>query len=136
MASREESILQRYCVGWFRSEYEQWAGLLFAIPNGGKRSKATAGILKGEGVLPGVADLFLAQGKVEYTYSKSIPEMLISSRVVAYGLFIEMKTPTGVQSKEQIAFQKAVEDQGYQYSIARTPEEFEGVIRAYLQDFQ
>ena len=34
----------------------QW---LYAIPNGGKRSKATAGKLKAEGVKPGVPDVAL-----------------------------------------------------------------------------
>jgi hypothetical protein len=53
----EESRLQRACVQWFRLQYP--AHTLFAIPNGGKRNAREAGILKAEGVLPGVADLFL-----------------------------------------------------------------------------
>lgn len=59
--------------------------LLFAIPNGGKRSIQTAAILRSEGVRPGIPDLFLA---VE-TYKHA-------------GLFIEMKrTKGGVVSDVQ-----------------------------------
>ena len=47
---------------------------LFAIPNGGQRTKAAAGKLKAEGVKPGVPDLFLA-----------------IARGKSKGLFIELK---------------------------------------------
>lgn len=50
------------------------ADLLFAIPNGGHRNKATAGKLKAEGVKPGVPDLMLALANDAYN-----------------GLFIELK---------------------------------------------
>ena len=48
---------QREVVRWFR---QSWPGVrIFAIPNGGARSKATAGRLKAEGVASGVPDLFV-----------------------------------------------------------------------------
>ena len=49
-------------------------GLLFAIPNGGKRDKATAGKLKAEGVKAGVPDMCLPVSNGKY-----------------HGLFIELK---------------------------------------------
>ena len=48
---------QRELVRWFR---QTWRGVrIFAIPNGGARSLATAGRLKAEGVSSGVPDLFI-----------------------------------------------------------------------------
>lgn len=48
---------QREVVRWFRATWPDVR--IFAIPNGGSRSKATAGRLKAEGVSPGVPDLFI-----------------------------------------------------------------------------
>jgi hypothetical protein len=89
--------------------------LLFAIPNGGHRSKATAGILKSEGVRRGVADLFLA-----------IPIMGMA------GLFIEMKFKKGKQSAEQMEFQKQVQGVGYKYVICTSENDFQETITTYL----
>ena len=57
---QSESQLQSECVRWFRYQYPEFKNVLFAIPNGGKRNISTAKRLKSEGVVPGVADLFLA----------------------------------------------------------------------------
>ena len=48
---------QRELVRWFRQTYK--GVRIFAIPNGGARSPATAGRLKAEGVSSGVPDLFI-----------------------------------------------------------------------------
>ena len=56
-AAPSEHFEQRELVRWFR---QTWPGVrIFAIPNGGARSKATAGRLKAEGVASGVPDLFI-----------------------------------------------------------------------------
>jgi len=47
---------QRNFVRWFRQTYPDVR--IFAIPNGGGRSKTTAGKLKAEGVSPGVPYIF------------------------------------------------------------------------------
>ncbi len=53
---------QRELVSWFR---QTWPSVrIFAIPNGGARSKATAGRLKAEGVTSGVPDLFIPEWKL------------------------------------------------------------------------
>lgn len=71
--------------------------LLFAIPNGGARSKADAGKLKAEGVLAGVPDL-----------------MLPVARDGWHGLFIELKRPKGgTTSTEQSTMHRDLWDQGY-----------------------
>lgn len=62
---------QREVVFWFRRKFHDVR--MFAIPNGGWRSRATAAKLKAEGVSRGVPDLF----------------------VPAWGLWIEMKRADG-----------------------------------------
>lgn len=80
---------QRELVRWFRQTYREVR--IFAIPNGGARSKATAGRLKVEGVSPGVPDLF----------------------VPAWRLWVEMKRTKGgslsAEQKDWIAYLESVE---------------------------
>jgi hypothetical protein len=110
----EESKIQQQCIKWFRLQYPGY--ILFAIPNGGRRGKIEASIMKGEGVLSGVADLFLAMPSGTY-----------------HGLFIEMKTSKGRQSPTQKDFEKRVLMSGYEYVICRSGEEFIGTINGYLK---
>lgn len=116
-----ESKLQTECVKWFRLQYPQYYYNLFAIPNGGKRSKVEAAIMQGEGVVSGVADLMLAVPKYEI------------GNGYYHALFIEMKSGKNKQTANQIAFQKAVELQGYKYVVCRTFEQFQTVITEYLK---
>ena len=114
--SHPESELQRACVKWFRYQYFKLADMLFAIPNGGKRSPIEAAIMKGEGVRPGVADLFLM-----------IP------RHGHAGLWIEMKSESGKQTEYQKRFEDDAISQGYRYRICRTLPEFIEAINSYLK---
>lgn len=113
----EESHLQRQCVAWFRFQYPKLARLLFAVPNGGGRSKVEAGIMKAEGVTAGVSDL-----------------ILLVPRGGHGALCIEMKTDSrgSRQSEAQKEWQKDVESQGYLYVVVRTLDEFMKVVRHYL----
>ena len=56
---RTEHVEQRELVQWFRQTYSPV--LIFAIPNGGQRTLATASRLKVEGVVPGIPDLFVPE---------------------------------------------------------------------------
>ncbi len=111
-----ESRIQQGCVRWFRLQYTEYAGLLYAIPNGGFRNKITGAILKAEGALAGVADLFL-----------SVPNRFY------HGLYIEMKKPKGRQQESQKLFQQAVEAQGYKYALCYSLDEFIAIINEYLK---
>ena len=91
------------------------AGLLFSVPNGGARDAVTGARLKAEGVMAGVADLFLSIPNAQY-----------------HGLYIEMKTAKGTQSKSQRIFQQRVEAMGYRYAVVRSFEGFVALIREYL----
>lgn len=126
--NQEEHNIQAACVRWFNLQWPEYRGLLFAIPNGGARSKATAGKLKAEGVVPGVADLILMKPHFRQGvyFSDMIP-------LDSYALCIEMKTAKGRQSPEQKEWQAKVEGEGYRYAVCRSLDEFMNEINNYLQ---
>jgi len=68
---------------------------LFAIPNGGHRSKAAAGKAKAEGVKAGVFDIALPVPRYHWT-----------------SLWIEMKYGDNKLTKEQKEFKEFIEGQG------------------------
>lgn len=113
----EEHRIQCACVRWFALQYPQYHGLLFAVPNGGGRSKIEAGKLKAEGVVAGVSDLILLKPNRNY-----------------HALCIEMKKPgsAGRQSDRQKAWQQKVTDAGYLYVVCRSVEEFMTVVTQYI----
>lgn len=112
-----EHQMQVACVNWFRMQYRKYQLLLFAIPNGGHRNRIVAAKLKAEGVVAGVADLFL-----------SVP----SNRF--FGLYIEMKIKPNNQTDSQKAFQSMVEKQGYRYEVVYNFDQFEKLINEYLKN--
>ena len=114
---KSEARIQQDCVMWFKNTYPDLAILLFHIPNGEKRGKATAMKLKGMGVTKGVPDIFFAYTG---TFRK--------------GLFIEMKTDKGRASKYQIEFAAKVERQGYQVIYCSSKEAFKAVIIDHMSD--
>lgn len=91
---------QREFVSWFR---RTWPGvLIFATPNGGARSQATAGRLKVEGVVAGIPDLFIP----------------------AWRLWIEMKRrKNGIVSKDQKEAIKYLASVGYSCIVCKGAED-------------
>lgn len=118
--SQDEHRLQCACVRWFAYQHPELSGLLFAVPNGGARSKATAGMLKAEGVVAGVADLLLLVPRVMFGVTE------------CHGLCVEMKTTKGYQSPEQRVWQAKVEAEGYRYVVVRSLDQFIETITQYL----
>ena len=123
----EEHNIQAACVRWFNLQWPQYRGLLFAVPNGGARSKATAGKLKAEGVVPGVADLILLVPKCVKAHDDEGWYNTI------HALCIEMKTAKGRQSPEQKEWQARVEGEGYRYRVCHSLDEFMDVVNGYLR---
>lgn len=113
-----ESNTQQECVRWFRLQYPRYTKLLFAVPNGGARNKIEAGILKAEGVTPGVSDLILLLGRDGYN-----------------ALCIEMKTTDrrSKQNDNQAEWQAAVEEHGSKYVVCRTVDSFMAEVTAYMR---
>ena len=112
-----ESNIQKQCVRWFRTQYPHYAKLLFAVGNGGARSKIEAAIMIGEGVTPGVADLIFLKANDEYS-----------------ALCIEMKSAKGSLTKSQKEWRDIVGLHGSRYVICRDVYEFKVVIDSYIKN--
>lgn len=84
----------------------------FHVPNGEHRSISTARRLKRMSVLPGVSDF------VFVTYGARVD-------------FLELKSPTGRPTPEQMAFQARVVALGCRYEVARSGQEAVEILRAW-----
>lgn len=130
---KTESRIQQEIVRWYRNNHclahhnPQCA--IFSIPNEAamivagalgklgvsksivrRTSSMITNLLKSTGMMSGVSDLIILQpGQV---------------------LFIEVKTPTGRQSKEQERFESMVSRLGFSYFVVRSLEEFQEAIRS------
>jgi len=109
-----ESRLQTSLVAAVRSLIPD-ARFIFAVPNGGVRSIATARRLKGEGVLAGVPDLFLPVPRGQH-----------------HGLFLEVKTEKGRLSPAQESLCDYLRGQGYRVEVVRSVEEGLNTVNGYL----
>lgn len=122
-ASRRDVEHQQQCalIEWARlnETREPRLQLLYAIPNGGARSKAQAGRLKAEGVRAGVYDLCLA-----------CPGMLAGQ--VYHALYLEMKTDVGKLSGAQEQFLTVAGAYGNACRMHRDWVEAARLIIAYL----
>lgn len=107
-----EDRIQAECVTWFTNTYclrhQTPRSLILSIPNGGTRDVREAMTLKSTGLLPGASDLIVVHMGVL--------------------LWVEVKTDTGRQSKEQIEFQQRVTALGYRYELVRSLDEFKALI--------
>jgi len=109
-----ESKLQQECLKWFKYQYPRY--VIFSIPNGGARNKREAAILKGEGVLSGVSDVFLMYENGKHN-----------------GLFIEFKIAKGRQTESQKWFEQKAKEFFYEYKVVRSFDEFQAVINEYIK---
>lgn len=114
---QKEHLLQTACFNYFNLTYRKYKGLLFAIPNGGQRNIQTAAYLKKEGVVSGVADMFLSVPNTEY-----------------HGLYLEFKVDYNKQSESQKQFEILVTKQNYKYQIIKSVDEFILTIKNYLNN--
>jgi hypothetical protein len=89
--------------------------IIAAVPNGGDRTASERVRLHMEGVLAGMPDLCVLEACGGF-----------------HGLFVEMKTATGQQSKEQKVLQLQLNAKGYMCAVARSATEGFEIIRGYL----
>lgn len=116
---QQEARIQKSVVDWWALAchgYKLDARLLSHCPNGGKRRKIEAAILKGMGVRAGWPDLQLA-----------VP------RADRHGLFLELKSPDGRVTKEQEELLPLIESQGYAVCVAWSFDEAVSAIINYLK---
>ena len=112
----EEHYIQSTFVQWFRLNHKRH--IVYAVPNGDKRSMLTAVRLKKEGVLAGVPDLhiLLDNGK---------------------SFFLEIKTEKGKLNKNQKSTISEIEKRGYAvlvcYGIDDIIKQVNDTINNYLQ---
>ena len=91
--------------------------LLHHVPNGGKRDKVTAALLKAEGVKSGVPDVCLPVARGGY-----------------HGLYIEMKAGKNKLSVNQETWLKQLTLQGYCTAVCYGWHEAAEVITKYLKE--
>ena len=96
---------------WFRAQYP--GVLAFAIPNAAKRGPRLASMMKAEGMLAGMPDLMIADGKP--------------------GLFIEMKEPSKgkVQDSQKVIIGRLAVA-GYKVAICYGWEQAKEATESYL----
>lgn len=124
-----ESYTQQACVTWFNAQYPSLSGLLFSVPNDGKRTmksiRTSIGYKticvggsrkKAEGMVSGVSDLILLVPRGGYG-----------------ALCLEAKTEKGRQSKTQKEWQRKAELAGNKYVIFRDVETFSTEVKNYLK---
>lgn len=84
-------------------------GIVFHVPNE-RISKVERIRLAAIGVLSGVSDLlFIYKGK---------------------HIYLEVKTPTGTQSKAQIEFEGRIQTNGFSYYLVRSLDDVKNIMRA------
>lgn len=114
-----EDCEQAWLFQWAKRNEGQYPelALLFAVPNGGHRSKRQGALLKLTGVKKGVPDTFLPVPRGEY-----------------HGLWVEMKSlsKSARVSPEQRKWIADLKDQGYRAAVCRGFEAARDEILAYL----
>lgn len=115
-----EAIEQQRVVAWARQNEEKYPALhwLHASANGSQRDSFTAYLLKLEGVLAGVPDLFLPLPVAGY-----------------HGLYIEMKSSItgGTPSTNQIKFMNFAASVGYCVALSYDAEPAKRLLRWYVK---
>lgn len=112
-----EDDLQKACVSWFNMQHRDKQGLLFAIPNGGKRDAREAKRMKEQGTVSGIPDI----------------ELAIPTRY-HHGSFFELKVGKNKLTDNQRNMMYKLETQGYACYLIRSLDEFMKAIATYLKN--
>jgi len=112
---RVEDTLQTHCAKLLAA-YQADDVCWFAVPNGGKRPKRAAWLLKQMGVIPGAADLIVLKARQCNA--------------------VELKSDGGTQSDDQIAWQERFERAGGRYYLARSLGEALIVLQSRIGAFR
>lgn len=102
-----ESQMHSECFIWFWNNYVEHRQMLIHVDNN-SHNAVEGNKKKAMGVVKGASDF-----------------ILILNRMV---MFIELKLPSGSQSKEQVAFEQKVAKRGHVYIIIFSFEEFKNLI--------
>ncbi len=141
--NNEESVMQRALIKWWQANCRHFNVpelCLLSIPNGGNGDARRGSIMKAEGQRKGAPDLFLSVRGKKYSKNPNLPagstaesiDRMKSEMVVFYGLFLELKTPSGRLSPEQEVYHEILARQGYRVAVCRTLAECIDTITTYL----
>lgn len=111
----KEHSLQTKVVQYVRTFYPDI--IIASIPNGSGTTAKNRLHLYTEGLLAGMPDLFIAEPKHGF-----------------HGLFIEMKTESGIESAEQKRLRKRLNSREYLVFVARSDRTAINLIEDYLSD--
>jgi hypothetical protein len=116
--NNQESLDQQALIDWWATRCAHY-GLperaLKAFPLQGARTPQNGARMKAEGMRAGTCDLFLAAARGEF-----------------HGLWIEMKTATGVISREQLEELAHLNKQDYSTAVCRSTDDAIREIEIYL----
>ena len=98
----DESGHQEALFSWaaYRTGIMPELQYMYHVPNGGKRDKATAAVLKRQGVKAGVPDIMLPAARAGY-----------------HGLYIELKAGENTTTKKQKEWLEYLRQQGYYTAV-------------------
>lgn len=115
-AASSEHALQVQCVKWFRMRFP--GALIYAIPNGGYRTKTTAGLMRAEGQVSGILDLHIPIAKHGY-----------------HSMYIEMKNgKQGRLSDNQKEMIERLRSYGNKVVVCHNIDEFMKEVDEYLTE--
>ena len=103
VAVPHESLIQRAFIKYCRLHPDPRIKMAFAIKNSGRKDPASYGRDIAEGLLAGVADVY-----VPYPTTRH------------HGLFLEFKSPKGKPSDKQLEFGEFCLSYDYSYKIVRS----------------
>lgn len=136
MKKQSESQIQSEAVVWYTNNYclkkHEKRGSIFAVPN------EIAMMIRGA-----LMSTSLGQKKIDQIIAVILQKLKntgmkagVSDTVVMLPngktIFVEFKTPTGVQSNAQKEFEQACIAGGHKYYLIRSVEEFKSIIRQEL----
>ena len=113
----DESGHQEALFSWaaYRTEIMPELQYMYHVPNGGKRDKATAAVLKRQGVKAGVPDIMLPAARAGY-----------------HGLYIELKAGENTTTKKQKEWLEYLRQQGYYTAVCYGWQPAAQLIEQYL----
>ena len=112
----EESMSQRAFIKYCRMHPDIRIRMTFSIHNSGAKRPITYGRDLAEGLLAGVADVFIP-----------------CPTTTKHGLFLEFKSSKGKQTERQQAFEEFCHGQGYGYQVVRSVNEAIDQLMKYVE---
>src|SRR5690625_1534285 len=134
--SKSEQKIQQECVIWFNNNYclkhSEPRCTMFSVPN--EIGMVIRGAMLREGIRPSVVNKIIAivmRNMKRTGLSSGVSDTIVClpSKV----LFVEFKTSTGRQSKNQSEFEEVVDNLGLPYYIIRSLEEFQKLIKEHIE---